>query len=53
MVQLLTYALLYQQRENIWQRRDLTLWLLANQFSDDISLTGGANIKNMQATLDI
>ena len=48
MVQLLTYALLYQQREDIWQRRDLTLWLLANKFADDISLPGGAHIDDMQ-----
>lgn len=48
LVQLLTYALLYQQREDIWQRRDLTLWLLANQFADDISLPGGAHISDMQ-----
>jgi hypothetical protein len=47
-VQLLTYALLYQQQEEIWQRKDLTLWLLANEFADDISLPGGANIKNMR-----
>jgi len=48
LVQLLTYALLYQQRDSIWLRSDLTLWLLANEFADDISLLGGANIKNMQ-----
>ena len=48
LVQLLTYALLYQQREDIWQRRDLTLWLLANKFADDISLPGGAHIDDMQ-----
>ena len=48
LVQLLTYALLYQQREGIWQRSDLTLWLLANEFADDISLSGGANIADMQ-----
>ena len=39
LVQLLTYALLYQQREESWQRRDLTLWLLANEFADDISIS--------------
>lgn len=44
----MTYALLYQQREDIWQRRDLTLWLLANEFTDDISLSGGAQINDMQ-----
>ena len=48
LVQLLTYALLYQQREGIWQRRDLTLWLLANKFADDISLHGGAYIDDMK-----
>jgi len=48
LVQLLTYALLYQQKEDIWQRRDLTLWLLANKFADDISLPGGAHIDDMQ-----
>jgi len=48
LVQLLTYALLYQQRESIWQRGDLTLWLLANKFADDISLPGGAHIDDMQ-----
>ncbi|MBC8232928.1 hypothetical protein H8E77_25580 [bacterium] len=48
LVQLLTYALLYQQREGIWKRSDLTLWLLANEFADDISLPSGANIADMQ-----
>jgi len=48
LVQLLNYSLLYQQRENIWQRRDLTLWLLANEFADDISLPGGAEIADMR-----
>ena len=48
LVQLLTYALLYQQREGIWKRSDLTLWLLANEFADDISLPGGANIADIQ-----
>lgn len=48
LVQLLSYTLLYQQREDIWQRRDLTLWLLANEFADDISLPGGAEITDMR-----
>jgi hypothetical protein len=48
LVQLLTYALLYQQREGIWQRRDLTLWLLANEFADDTLLPGGVNIVDIQ-----
>jgi hypothetical protein len=48
LVQLLTYARLYQQRESIWQRRDLTLWLLANEFADNILLPGGANIADIQ-----
>ncbi|MBM3238550.1 hypothetical protein FJZ31_19825 [Candidatus Poribacteria bacterium] len=48
LVQLLTYALLYQQREEIWQRQDLTLWLLANEFADDIPFPGGANIADIQ-----
>jgi len=48
LVQLLTYALLYQQRENIWQRNNLTLWLMASDFADDISLPGGAQIDGMQ-----
>lgn len=48
LVQLLTYALLYQQREGVWQRRDLTLWLMANEFAGDISLPGGAQIADMQ-----
>ncbi len=48
LVQLLTYAMMYQQREDIWQRSDLTLWLMANEFADDISLPGGAQIDDMQ-----
>jgi len=48
LVQLLTYALLYQQQEDVWQRRDLTLWLMATEFASDISLPGGAQIADMQ-----
>jgi hypothetical protein len=46
LVQLEIYALMYQRRKELWQRREITLWLLASAFDEEMSLPNGAHIKN-------
>ena len=46
LVQLEIYALMYQRRKELWQRREITLWLLASDFDEEMSLPNGAHIEN-------
>jgi hypothetical protein len=42
------YGMLYVLRNNIAQRRELTLWLAASHFASDVSLEGGAYLSGAQ-----
>ncbi|HIE50329.1 MAG TPA: hypothetical protein EYP85_01100, partial [Armatimonadetes bacterium] len=44
LVQLESYALLYQLREALWDRPDLTLWLVASRFAGEVSRPTGAQL---------
>jgi hypothetical protein len=44
LVKLLGDVLDFQRRERQWQRAELTLWLIASNFAEDVSLPGGAEI---------
>jgi len=46
LVQLEIYALMYQRRRRLWQRQEITLWLLASGFSTQMSLPDGAHLEN-------
>ena len=46
LVQLEIYALMYQRRKELWQRQEITLWLLASDFSEEMSLPDGAHLEN-------
>jgi len=46
LVQLENYALMYQRRKEIWQRQEITLWLLASDFDEEMSLSGGAHLED-------
>ena len=51
LVQLETYGLLYQQKEKLWNRQELTLWLLASQFSGNVSQPTGAYLSEEQIAI--
>jgi hypothetical protein len=44
LVKLLGDVLDFQRRHDLWQRAELTLWLIASNFGGDVSLPGGAEI---------
>jgi hypothetical protein len=46
LLQLEIYALMYQQRKELWRRQEITLWLLASDFAEVISLPDGAHLEN-------
>ncbi|HIE53359.1 MAG TPA: hypothetical protein EYP85_16525, partial [Armatimonadetes bacterium] len=48
LVKLEVYGLLYQLREGMRERKDLTLWLVASQFTTDVSQSGGAQLCPLQ-----
>ncbi|MBI1929003.1 hypothetical protein HYR99_32750 [Candidatus Poribacteria bacterium] len=48
LVQLEIYGLLYQQKESFWDRRELTLWLLASRFAENICQSNGAFLSDEQ-----
>ena len=45
LVQLEIYGLLYQHRNKIWGRQEVTLWLVASDFQELMSLTDGAHLE--------